>query len=140
MRYLSAFCQINCVSYTLLVLFYGIVGLWVGDDDVPCSPEELLQLLLITSCVALWTTITGNRILLSLPRLLGGYAGCVAIVLGVGALTGIISPEPDLMLSVAGAAALVYAGTALYCWLGSTASAREVNASLEEHRRSGGDG
>lgn len=134
MRFLSTFLQINFVAYTLVVLCYALIGS-VSDPGVPCSPVELLQLLLETSCVALWTTSIGKYILRGPLTMLGSYAGCVAIVLGLGYWTGLIPAELELSLSVAACVAFVFVGTALYCWLGARASAREINRCLEMRRK-----
>lgn len=133
MRFLSLFLQIDFVSYTLVMLCYAVIGA-VSDAAVPMAPKELLQLLLMTSCVSLWTTSVGKYVLRSLKTLLWTFAGSAGIVLGLGYLTGLIPVELKVSLSVAASVAFVFAGTAVYCWLGVRASACEINRQLKKRR------
>lgn len=137
-RFLARWIATMCVSYILIQVLFAACTILI-EYIGPVTPQTSLLLLLMCLLIAVWTSLlrekTWKR---SGVFYLLCYAGCLAVVLGIGEMTGFIPLEEGdaaTNWTVVAMITAVFIGTLAFSIIWDKGTAAKINARLDAMRR-----
>lgn len=133
-RHINMFIATTCVSFTLIVVLFSALSIFIAYIG-PTTPEAVLLLLSMCVIIAACATWLASRELHSmLVFYLLCYVACVSTVLGLGFVTGFIpldKTNASMNWTILAMITAVFLGTALFRVTWEENAAKRINARLQ---------